>query len=58
MPQVIPWEVKYSKNRPIVSLTDHKEQDWEKALLTKSEHWKYEDEYRALTPDYLGITTT
>lgn len=42
-------QVKYSKTRePIRAYHESHEQMMEKALLTKSEHWAYEDEYRLL----------
>lgn len=42
-------EVKYSKKRePIRPYYETREQMMEKALLTKSDHWTYEDEYRLL----------
>ncbi len=42
-------EVKYSKMRePIRAYDETHEQMMEKALLTKSDHWAYEDEYRLL----------
>lgn len=42
-------EVKYSKTRePIRAYHETEEQMMEKALLTKSDRWAYEDEYRLL----------
>ncbi|QYG01858.1 DUF2971 domain-containing protein [Massilia sp. NP310] len=44
------WKIRYQKDRPIIRWLE-KSTTWEKvekALFTKSLHWEYEDEWRAL----------
>ncbi|MGT2429382.1 DUF2971 domain-containing protein [Cupriavidus basilensis] len=41
-------EVKYSGERAAINFTDSKDAMLEKALLTKSDHWSYESEWRLI----------
>lgn len=47
-------KVKYSKQYPITRVFDSDEQRMETAILTKSKHWEYEQEYRIIETEGFG----
>jgi len=46
---LIPHEVDYSKHRPEITLLENDERQVELSLLTKSDHWDYEQEERVIS---------
>lgn len=47
-------KVKYSEQYPVTRVFDSDEQRMETAILTKSGHWEYEQEYRIIEPKGSG----
>ncbi|WP_378956784.1 DUF2971 domain-containing protein [Pelosinus sp. sgz500959] len=51
---ILPQKVDYRRNRPIFTLFNKNFKEVKDYCLIKSDDWVYEDEYRAITPEYVG----
>jgi hypothetical protein len=51
---VVPVKVTYAEKRPEFPIFNRTANDVENYFTTKSTEWDYEDEYRAVIPNYIG----